>query len=325
MSLPRNCRAVAAFAMALGLMIVVSGCGGGKPNADKGAEKKADPTPSPPPGTNTPGTTPTPPETVPTPKIDEMPRPPEKVDYTTGVGKEATELLTAFAMGNLKADRLSTSFVKMIGLPAELPPDKARGFSTDAAEVWLRRVGQGFMGFAPPSMSRHQGDVAVFRGRYTAGGYTLRLVKEGGAWKIDWIALSSTKCDSTLDVGNAETGFQDFAVIAAFEVLTDRDGMPKDDRIFAIAAALAPPYRKKLAEPLGSDMDQKLDYNRGQLSLATARYHEGVESFTVTHQGNSPVYRVELVRMGGARSAFVVKLTQGTLPGQWLVEDITPA
>jgi hypothetical protein len=316
---PPTFRPVAALALAAGLVFALPGCGS-KPQADKGSEKKDEPKgePKPDPKVDPKGE----------PKIDPKgePKPVDKIDLSTGVGKEATEFLKALGEGTAKADKLSAGFAKAIGLPVTLPSDKAKGYSADAAEGWLKRVGQGH-NISLPFNSRQAGDAALFRGTFIGkpGGYALRMVKEGGAWKVDWLALSSAEVKGTTAGPSADAVAQEFAATAVIEVICDKDAMPKDDRIPAIAAGLTPALRAKWAEPFGSDKDQGYDYNRGKLALKAAEIGGGAESFTATQQGDTPVFKVEITKAGGAKAAYLVKLVKGTAPGQWLVDDITPA
>ena len=137
---PHMFRPAAAMALATGLfLLTLSGCGDNKPPSDKG-EKKSDS----PPITNSIPNTNTTPNTNPTPEPSPVPAPlpdAEKIDLNVGVGKEATDFVGAFGAGTVRAGQLSSGFVKAIGLPAELPADQAKGYSPDAAESWLRRVG----------------------------------------------------------------------------------------------------------------------------------------------------------------------------------------
>ncbi len=310
-------RSVAALALAAGLFLALPGCGGEKPKDDKKGDKKDDKKGDPNPGTPKvdPGTG--------NPKV-EAPKP-EIVDLSSGVGKDAVDFLQAVKAGTAKADKLSAGFVKLIGLPAELPSDKAKGYSTDAAEGWLKRVGSE-VGFAPPHYTKHAGDTAVFRGGLVGkpnGRYSLRMVKEGNAWKVDWLSLSSVEVKGSSTNPSADAVFQEFATTAIVEAVCDKDAMPPAERTMVIAAGLVPAFRTKLAPPFGSDKDQGFDFNRGALTLEIAKIGDKAESVFFTPQGEA-AFKVEVTRAGGAKAAYSVKLAKGTAPGQWLVENVTP-
>src|SRR5581483_9620484 len=131
-------RCAAAVALVGGLFLALPGCN--KPPAENKDDKK-DKTeqPAEPKGGNT-GDTKSGSTGSGSPVL---PVQPAKVDITSGVGKEAVDFLQAVKAGTAKADQLSATFTRLIGLPAELPSDKAKGYSTDAAADWLRHVGSG--------------------------------------------------------------------------------------------------------------------------------------------------------------------------------------
>lgn len=309
-------RSVAAISLVAALFLALPGCGGEKPKDDKKGDKKDDKKGEPNTGTPQGGNSST-------PKVD-APKP-EIVDLSTGVGKDAVDFLQAVRAGTAKAGQLSTGFVKLIGLPAELPSDKAKGYSTDAAEGWLKRVGIE-VGFAPPNYTKHAGDTAVFRGGLVGkpnGRYSLRMIREGNAWKVDWLSLSSVEVKGPSTNPSADAVFQEFATDAIVEAICDKDAMPPAERTMVIAAGLAPAFRTKLAPPFGSDTDQGFDFNRGALALEAGKIGDKAESVTLTPQGEA-AFKVEVTRAGGAKDSYTVKLAKGTAPGQWLVENVTP-
>src|SRR4029079_17311262 len=127
---PATLLAVVAYALDVGLFLALPGCGGEKPRPSQANEndKKA----------NNAGA----PREDPKDKPSVTPAsPPRKVDLDSGAGKEAVAFLKTLGEGAAKADKLSAGFVRMIGLPAELPTDKSRGFSANAAESWMKQVG----------------------------------------------------------------------------------------------------------------------------------------------------------------------------------------
>jgi len=132
MNRPVAFRAVVVLALVAGPFLALPGCGGEKPRPSQASEKDKK--------GNPPGDA----QDHPKDKPSVIPaHPPRKVDLDSGVGKEATAFLKALGEGSVKADKLSAGFVKMIGLPAELPTDKSRGFSANTAESWMKQVGGG--------------------------------------------------------------------------------------------------------------------------------------------------------------------------------------
>lgn len=315
------CRYAAAVALVGGLFLALPGCSGNKPQAENKDDKKdKKEQPNEPKGGsagdtksgNTGSSSPV------------LPVQPAKVDITSGVGKEAVDFLQAVKAGTAKADQLSASFTRLIGLPAELPSDKAKGYSTDAAADWLRHVGSG-VGFGLPLQANQAGDVALFRGALVGkpGSYCLRMVKEGPAWKVDWLSASSVEAKGGAPAANAEAMLQEFAAAAVFEAVCDKDALGKDERAAIIAAGLTPALRAKWGPPFDGDKAKGYDYSPAQLAIEAGKIGGGAESVSFTPQGDA-AFRAEVTRTGGAKAAYLVKLTKGGTPGQWLVESITP-
>jgi hypothetical protein len=310
-------RPVAACALAFGLFLALPGCGG-KPQADNKGDKKDDKKDNTNPG-----------DPKVDPKVDpkiEPAKPSQKIELESGVGKEAVAFLKALGEGTAKADRLSAAFVKMVGLPAQLDSDKAKGYSASEAESWLKRVGSDAVFALPSGFAR--ADTAVLRGPFQApdrvGGYYLRLVNEGGAWKVDFLGLSSVPSAPDAGSGGPDIENQRFAATAVAALLCDKNAMPRDNRAQALAAGLTPALRKQWAPPLGSDPSQGFDYNRGALLLKAGEFGNGAESFALIAQPTAGEFRLEITKAGGAKTAYNVKLAKGTAPGQWLVESVTP-
>jgi len=301
-------RLVAAFALAAGAVCSLQGCGGEKPSPRTADEKKNGDGKNPRDGSPT-------------------SQPPRKVDLDSGVGRESVAFLKALGDGSAGVDRLSAGFVKLVGLPAELPSDKARGFSAVSAESWLKRVGSGATFGLPAGFAAS--DVAVlwggFQGQGRKGDYFLRMLSEGGAWKVDFFALTSASSSPPAGSGDGpDAEYQRFAARAVGGLLCDRNAMPKDERALALAAGLTPTLRAKLADPFASDRDQGFDFNRGTLILEAEKMVGGAESFSITPLSPPTDFRLEVVKTGGAKTAYLLKLVKGPTPGQWLAESITP-
>jgi hypothetical protein len=308
MSSRRMARLVTAFALAAVVVFTLPGCGGEKPSSRKADEGKgAD-------GQNSKNGGP-------------ANQPPRKVDLDSGVGKEAVAFLKALGEGTATADRLFTGFAKTVGLPAELPSDKARGFSALAAESWMRRVGSGATFGLPTGFAAS--DAAVlwggFQGQGRKGDYFLRMLTEGGAWRVDYFAMTSASSTPTTGAGNSpDAEYQRFAARAFAGLLCDANAMPKDERAVALAAGMTPALRARLAEPFGSDKEQGFDFNRGKLILEAGKVGDGAESFSATPLSAPSEFRLEVTKTGGAKAAYLLKLVRGPAPGQWLVENIVP-
>lgn len=307
-------RTLAALTLVAALLTIVPGCGGNVPPPTGSGEKKKEE-----PRSDRKG------DPKANPKVD-PPRPPQKIDLDSGVGKEAVAFLKALGEGSARADRLSPGFVKMVGLPAELPGDRSKGYSEDAAASWMKRVGTGATFGLPSGFTT--ADAAVLWGSFQAPGrggeYRLRLVHDGGTWKVDCLALSSVPAVSGTAGSGPDTEYQSFAASAAAGLLGDRNALPRDDRALALAALLTPALRQQWAPPLGSDPGQGFDYNRGALLLKAAETGGGAESYTVTALPTPGEFRLEFHKTGSAKAAYLMKLARGAAPGQWLVDSMAP-
>ena len=317
MNKPARIRVVMASALVTSLFVTVAGCGG-KSTPTRDFNDNPLPAPASPMGgaDDTKGQ-----------QSNSSTTPPRKIDPGSGVGKDAFEFLKSLGEGTAKADKVSGGLVKMIGLPAELPADKSRGYSTLAAETWLKQVGSGVTFALPTGFAG--ADAAVlwggFQGPGRKGDYSLRMIHEGGAWKVDYLALTSARFGRSPETSGGSKGeYEGFAARAVAGLLCDKTGMPKDARALALAAGLTPPLRAKLAEPFGSDKGQGFDFNRGKLLLEAEKFGGNAESYTTTQQGKGPEFRLEVTKSGGAKSAYLLKMVKGTTPGQWLVDCITP-
>ncbi len=313
-------RAFVALLMASLCAVAVAGCGGQAPQpAKKDDEKKADPA----------LTIPNPNDPKPAPKPE--PKPPEGPPKSTlgAVEKDADEFATAFRrdliQGTAKIDSLSPAFLKAVGKPWSFPGDDKAGYSTNNAASFLNRVSQG-VNFGLEIKREQAGDVVYLRGALQQpGGYCLRLVKAGGAWKVDWLSVSSVDASSVTTTPTAEGAAQAFAVSAFVETLADLSDARKDDRHLLLAAAMTKELRGKWA-PLVFDQDRKLGYDYGPAKLATEAVKIGgkTTAYTASRVGDLPEFKVELTKPG-EKKALTVKLEKGAGPNEWLVSDVIEA
>jgi hypothetical protein len=331
MTAPFPIRPAAAALLAVGLgLAALPGCGPSAPPSAKDEKKDTPKTDSaPPPPTNT--TPPTNPS-VATPEV-----PPKNT--LKPVDKAAEDAATAFlrdlVQGAASADALSTAFVKAIGKPLALPSEKAKGYSADAATGWLRRVGEG-VNFFPTIKQEQLGDsVVLIRGLMTGprlgkdanknGSYCLRLLKEGDAWKVDWLSLSSLDAGTvTAGVPTAEGAAQAFAIAAFVETVVDLNGTPRDERAALLAAAMTPALRATLAPPFDQDKASGYDFNPDILRTEAIKIGGGTAAFTAARVGDLPEYKVELTKPAGKKT-YVVKLAKGAGPFDWLVSEVSEA
>ena len=303
-------------ALVIGVLLILPGCGG-KPAAGTATDSKEQGIPS------STGAGSTGHSGAETPAAGSAMQP-ATVDIKSGVGKEAVDFLQAVRAGTAKADQLSAPFAKAIGLPIVFDSDKAKGYSASSAEDWMRKVGASIQ-FGLPLSSTLVGDVALFRGMLQGktGGYWLRMVKEGGSWKVDWLSASTAhvKKGIAASSGSADAVLQEFAVTAVVEAICDKDAMPSKERTAVVAAGMTPRLRAEWAPPLDGDRTTGHDYSPAKLAFKINDIGNEVESVNYTQNGDAE-YSVEIVKSGGAKVMYHAKLTRDATLGRWLVEHL---
>ncbi len=315
--------AAALLAVLLGLA-ALPGCGGSTPQAEKKEDKKEDPKKGP--------------DADPKKGSDADP----KKGSTPSAGpqnmlgpvepaaeKVADTFLKDLGQGTAKADALSPALLKDVGKPLELPDDIKNGVSPDAAARWLKYIGEGYA-FSLALDRQQAGDVVIWRGQVngrqlppTGGGYSLRLIKDAGAWKVDALAITSAEFKGRIAVGPADAALQEFAATSFVELLADSNGMEPKNRAPALAHAMVPALRTSWASPFEGDTKQGYDYSTGKLTVKATEFGGGTKEFSVSKIADL-TFSAELTKPSGKKT-IVVKLVKGTTPGEWLVSEVSEA
>lgn len=288
------------------------GCGKSGPSnpGDKKGEKKEDPKPAPKPDDKKDEKKDTP--TGPAPTLG-----PVEKDAETA----ANSFLLALGQGSVKADALSPALLDAAGKPWELPEDITNKLSPKAAERWLRGVGEGRT-FSPSLDRKQAGEVVYFRGALQpAGGYSLRMVKLGGAWKVDWLSVSSVASPKLITAPGADEAFQEFAVSAFAEVVADGTALQQPLRAPLLARALTPALRTAWAPPFDSEKPQGYDYSPGKLTRKAVEDGGGTTALSVAKTGDA-TFAVEFTKPAG-KKVLTVKVVKGAGPGEWLVSEVS--
>jgi hypothetical protein len=316
--------AAALLAVALGLA-ALTGCGGSSQPPAKKDEKKDEPKPGEPNPSAPGGTTPNGSPSGAAPKDTLKPVDPDAQKAEENFIKALNDPNTAPTI-----DALSTAFKKVVGKPLVFQGDKDNGFSADAAADWLRKVREG-RSFNAPLAPDQAGDVVYSRGLISMspqlGSYSLRLVKENGAWKVDWLTLTSvTPPDSIqkqIERPQTVDGVsQGFAVAAFTEAVTDLNAMPEKERMVVLAAALTPALREAWGPPFDQDKSQGYNYNWLELARKAAKVGGGTTAFTAAREGDRPEFKLVLTKPAGKKT-YLLKLKPGTAPHEWLVNEVT--
>ena len=300
-------------------LAALPGCSGPAPKAEKKDDKKDEKKDTNPDGTGGPK-----PDGKPEVKPDVPPK------NTLGpvepaADQAATAFLRDLVHGTAKPEALSSAFLRAVGKPWAFPGDKEKGYSPNSAESWLKQVGAGNT-FGLALKQEQVGDVVYIRGALQKpGGYCLRLVKEGGAWKVDWLSVSSVESGTLTTTPTPEGTAQGFAVAAFVETITDVDGTPKENRHLLIAAATTKELRTAWS-PLDFDQDRLAgyDYGPGKLVPAAVKIGGGTKAYAASRVGDLPEFKVELTKPEGKKT-FVVKLVKGAAPHEWLVSEVSEA
>jgi hypothetical protein len=271
----------------------------------------------------------------PAPKVNGTDPPPKDVPPKNTLGtveeaadKAATAFRASLVQGTATPDMLSASFLKAVGKPTLLPSDKEKGFSVDSAGSWLKKVGDGVNFGLETKRPEQAGDVVFLRGPLQKpGGYSLRLVKEGGAWKVDWLSLTSVPVEAgtTVVPPTPEGAALGFAVAAFVETASDVSGMPEGERAAVLGAALTPALRAQWAPPFEQDKAAGYDFNPAALvRKALAEIGSGVSGYTATRVGDLPEFKVEVTKPAGKKT-YTVKLVKGAAAHEWLVTEVSEA
>jgi hypothetical protein len=315
-------RAPAALLLAALCAAAVVGCGQNPPPANKADEgKKTDP----------PLSIPNPNDPKPGPKPD-VPKPPEGPPKSTlgTIEKAADDFATAFRRdlveGTAKSEALTTAFRTAVGKPWAFPGDKEAGYSANGVASFLSRTAQGVNFGLELKRPDQAGDVVYLRGALQQpGGYHIRLVKEGGTWKVDWLSVSSVDTASISTTPTVEGTAQAFVVSAFVETLADRGENRKDERHLLLAAAMTKELRAAWA-PLVFDQDKQQGYDYGPAKLTTeaTKIGGGTTAYVASRVGDLPEFKVELTKPAGKKS-YTIKLVKGTGPNDWLVSEVIEA
>ncbi|MBP3958274.1 hypothetical protein J8F10_23755 [Gemmata sp. G18] len=320
----RSRRAAAALLAALLGWAALPGCGGSAPQAEKKDEKKDEPKKGPDAD----------PKKGPDADPKKSPTPVAEPKNALGpVEPAAATMADAFlkdlGQGTAKADALSPALLKAVGKPLELPDDIKNGVSPDAATRWLKYIGEGYT-FSLVLDRQQAGDAVYWRGQVNGrqlppagGGYSLRLIKDAGAWKVDALVITSVEIKGRIATGTADAALQEFAATSFVELLADASGMEPKNRAPALAHAMVPALRVSWAPPFEGDTKQGYDYSTGKLTVKATEYGGGTKEFSVSKIADL-TFSAELTKPAGKKT-IVVKLVKGTTPGEWLVSEVAEA
>jgi hypothetical protein len=233
----------------------------------------------------------------------------------------ADAFLKDLGEGNVTPDRVTTSFAKKVGRPFPKKTESGPGYSPPEVHAWL---GQ-FKGAAfTVGEETKVGDAIVLRGLAqfpdkSAGAFALRVVKEGKAYKIDWVhrsgrQASEVKAPADPDLAAAQDTVRNF-----LDLLLGGD-------LKQARSLMAPAWRTRLSPPSPADVRDGYDYGPGFLD-GKLRSWRG-ENFVgysfragdLTPNKDAPTFVVDM-QAGGQKVPYVVKAARDPATGEWLVND----
>jgi hypothetical protein len=305
-----------------GLILTFAGCGKTEPTPQGG--QSADPKGSNPSGTAAEATTSQPGSPTSSATLIPALLPPQD-PIQKSAEAFISDLMTAAANpGPFPADllnRVSPTFLKVIGKPILSPAATAKGYSPEAAEGWLRRAGAGLAGLSPPTgYGSSTGAVFVGSVHNGAGRFLLRMSPEEGGWKVAWFQLGSAKTGESPKPSSPFEPFEDFAALAFLDSITGVAALPKDERMLLLGAILSPKLRAEWGEPFEQDKSRGYDFSPSNLGRVADAFSDPNGSYSRTLTGPVGEFKVELTK-GGSVKAWTLKLVKGQTPGEWLVDE----
>lgn len=222
----------------------------------------------------------------------------------------AAEFFAAVIAGKANPDQLTAEFKMLIAPPLE-PSDAAKGYSDATAREFLKSWAATK---ADTPTGGVVGDVAFAASKPgPEGRVLLRLAKDGGAWKADWLSKGPPTASEVSLTGGDDT------VAILFAVAAFSDAALKKEYTLA-AGLMTPAGRKAVAPPF--DADQALGYNRNILKQRLAAAVGKSDRATMANQAKTgDAATVKLALTGDpTRTELTLRLVKGPKPGVWLVD-----
>lgn len=243
------------------------------------------------------------------PDAPATPTPP--ADPKAAAQKFVADFLAAVKAKTATADQLTADFKKVVALPLSAE-DAAKGYSDIGAVTYLEK----WAGAADEPKVELAGDVAFAAGRPgPTGRLLMRLAKDGGAWKVDWLSNGPATATEVAFTGGEDTAGVLFAAVA----FTDA-ALRKDHAL--VAGLMTAKGREAVAFPFAA-ADKARGYNIGLLLAALDKHFGKADRAAVagtTRTGPEATAKFDLTA-GMTKSELTVKLAKGTKQGVWLVES----
>lgn len=238
--------------------------------------------------------------------------------------QQAEAFLKDLGDGKVGPDRLTAAFRKEVPPPAVEGTPRAEATDADVRE-WLDHFRETRFILLPDEVHLSNGSV-VFRGRAEKGNrkdaFTVRLVKDGGTYKCDWLHRSEhielgIKPPSDAELTAAQDTVRNF-----LDILLGGD-------LRQAHALMDPAWKAKLAPPYAAEKKAGLTYQPGFLTQKTMSWRKpeytgytlpkaelGPDKGTATFSGE--------FQAGEKTVPFTVKAIKDPT-GRWMIQDFEPA
>ena len=231
----------------------------------------------------------------------------------------ADSLLKSIGDGKLTPEQLTPYFRSVI---AAFPTneEKKAGHADVAARRWL----EGFAGTKFVFLEQIAfDDKIVERGRAEApdgkAAFTLRLVKDGAAFKIDWLHRSDRMETLVLSPPDKDLYPGQDVVRNFLDILLGGD-------VRQAHALMSAAWKKSLAPPTPADVRKGLDYDPGFLTQTTRSWKIGdylgykLPKAELAADKAAATFTAEL-DAGATKTLYTVLVVKDKVSGQWIIES----
>ncbi len=233
-------------------------------------------------------------------------------DPKAAAQKFVTNFFAAVKAKKASPDQLTADFKKLVAPPFGTD-DAAKGYSDESAATYLEKWAAVT---ADEPKVEPSGEVAFAAGKPGPGGRILmRLAKDGGAWKADWLSNGPPTADPVSLTGGEDTVAVLFAVAAFADAALKKD--------YALAAGLMTPAgRTKIAPAFDADLKAGRTYNpsilKGGIEKAVGKADRA--AVTGNNRTGGDATATLALTGGAARTELTLTLVKGPKPGVWLVD-----
>jgi hypothetical protein len=229
----------------------------------------------------------------------------------------AEAILKSLSDGKATAENITPAFIQKVA-PPKTDDEKKAGYSDKALRAWLGRFEETrFNFFGDPAAF---GSAVAFRGRAETGpvkdAFSLRLVKAGDGYKIDWLQRAER-------MGTEFTVPPDADLAAAQDAIRNFLDALLSTNPSAAQLSMAPAWRKAIAPPPPNSAD---DYEAGFLTQTLKSWKVGAVAYTLPKQEltankTGAVFTAVLDAGGGKQTPYAAKLSKDPATGHWVVES----